>query len=275
MTRPYAEVIGDPVAHSKSPIIHAFWLGKLGIDAQYRKTHVTPEDLASFLAERRHDPNWRGCNVTIPHKESVIRLVDCVDERAAAVGAVNAIWPGDGLHGTNTDVDGVAEAVSAISLVGRSVAVLGAGGAARATLAFLAAQGCRSVHILARNEAKAMAAARDCGIDARVHPFGPGTRVFDGAALVINATQLGMTGQQPMPDFILTELAAMARDGLVFDMVYAPLRTALLDTAARLGLATSDGLTMLVGQAATAFARFFGQSPPREFDADLRAMLTS
>lgn len=275
MSRPYAEVIGDPIAQSKSPLIHNFWLGKLGIAAEYRKTHVKPEGLAAFLDERRNDPDWRGCNVTIPHKENVARLVDLADEAATAVGAVNTVWPAGGLHGTNTDVDGVAEAIGSRPLTDRNVVVIGAGGAARSAFAFLATQGCGAVQVVARNKVKAMTAARECGLVVQVHPFAPGSSAFNDAALVINATQLGMAGQQAMPDFIPEGLESMARDGLVFDMVYAPLRTDLLQSAGNLGIATSDGLTMLVGQAATAFARFFGQTPPRQFDADLRALLTS
>lgn len=274
MSRTYAEVIGDPIVHSKSPVIHNFWLGKLGIDAEYRKTHVRADELPGFLAGRRDDPDWRGCNVTIPHKESVARLVD-VDERAAAVGAVNTVWRDGRLRGTNTDVDGVAEAVSTVSLTGRHVLIIGAGGAARAAFAFLARQGCAGVRVLARNETRALAAAKDCGLGAEFHPFTGGTGAFDDVSLVVNATQLGMTGQDPMPGFVLAGLGSMAPDGRVFDMVYSPLQTGLLQVAARLGLATSDGLTMLVGQAATAFSCFFGQSPPREFDAELRGLLTS
>ena len=275
--KPYAEVIGDPIAHSKSPLIHNFWLGKLGIDAEYRVCHVRPEELAAYFASRRQDPAWRGCNVTIPHKESIAPLIDRVDARAAAVGAVNTVWrDGDGaLCGTNTDVDGVEVAVLGQLLASRSATVIGAGGAARAAFAFLAGSSCKTVRILARSLDKARRAAGECGLEAEVLPFEVGSGALAGADLLINATQLGMKGQDAMPAFVLEELSGMTPGGLVFDMVYAPLETELLKTAARCGLRTSDGLVMLVGQAATAFAKFFGRLPFREYDAELRGILTS
>ncbi|MCK9540569.1 MAG: shikimate dehydrogenase [Novosphingobium sp.] len=273
-TKPYAEVIGDPIAHSKSPLIHNFWLGKLGIEADYRACHVRPNELADYFGRRRGDAQWRGCNVTIPHKEAVAALLGERDQTARAVGAVNTVFRGadDGLTGTNTDVNGIEEAVRGAALDGGKALVLGTGGAARAAFAFLARQNC-AVTILARNADKAETAARECGLAARVLPFTAGTGAFDNAALVVNATQLGMKGQAPMPDFVLSELERTAPDALVFDMVYAPLETALLARGRALGRRTSDGLVMLVGQAATAFERFFGRPAPREHDATLREML--
>ncbi len=277
MSRPYAEVIGDPIAHSKSPLIHNFWLKTLAIDAEYRARHVLPGELAGYFAQRRQDPDWRGCNVTIPHKQPTAQLVDECDAKASTIGAVNTVARmQDGrLVGTNTDVDGVEDALSGLDLAGRHAVVIGAGGAARAAFALLAGKSAASVRVLARSPEKAMRAAGECGLAAQVAPFVPGSGALEGAALVINATQLGMNGQSPMPDFVLNDLGGMAKDGLVFDMVYAPLETRLLRAARELGLNTSDGLTMLVGQAAKAFERFFGQSPPRDRDAQLRAILTS
>jgi len=275
MSKPYAEVIGDPIAHSKSPLIHSFWLQKLGIDAEYRACHVRPDELVDYFARRRGDSDWRGCNVTIPHKEAVARLVDELDPCASGLGAVNAVVRRGGgqLFGTNTDVDGVGEAIAGLELGGRRVVILGGGGAARAAFACLADAGCASVTVLARTVDKAKRAAEECGLFAKVMPFEPNSGALDGAALVINATQLGMAGQEAMPQFLLCELEAMAEDGLVFDMVYAPLETELLKAAGKLGLATADGLVMLIGQAATAFTHFFGASPPREHDAELRGKL--
>ncbi|MCB2072767.1 MAG: shikimate dehydrogenase [Novosphingobium sp.] len=275
MSKAYAEVIGDPIAHSKSPLIHNFWLEKLGIDAEYRACHVRPDELADYLSRRRGDTRWRGCNVTIPHKEAIARLVDELAPAASAVGAVNAVVrKGDAnLFGTNTDVDGVAEAIAGIELARRHAVVIGGGGAARAAFACLADAGCASVTVLARTIGKASRAAEECGLSAKVEPFAADSGVIGGASLVINATQLGMVGQDPMPDFVLRELAAMQPGGLVFDMVYAPLETELLKTAGRLGIGTADGLTMLIGQAATAFAHFFGVAAPRDCDGELRGML--
>lgn len=277
MTRPFAEVIGDPISHSKSPLIHGFWLTHLGIDAEYRACHVRPDELADYCLSRRADAAWRGCNVTLPHKETVARLVDRIDPGAVAIGAVNTVVrQSDGeLVGHNTDVAGVAEAISGLASRDRPVVVIGAGGAARAAFACLAGMGFAEVRALARSPDKARVAAGDCGLPVRALPFAPGSGAFDGAGLVINATQLGMTGQAEMPEFVVDGLSRLAADALVFDMVYAPLETALLAAARAKGLRVADGLVMLVGQAATAFARFFRQPPPRERDDELRRLLTA
>ena len=274
---PYAEVIGDPIAQSKSPVIHNFWLGKLGINADYRACHVKPEELADYFARRRRDPAWRGCNVTIPHKEQVAPFMDGLEAAGAKVGAINTVWPDGkgGLHATNTDVDGVKEALRASDPGGRPAVVIGAGGAARAAFAYLEALGCVSVRVLARNHAKARDTLKDFDLPVTLCPFESGGAGLADAALVINATQLGMAGQTPMPQFVLDQLADTAPDCLVFDMVYAPLETQLLQRASALGRATSHGLTMLVGQARTAFTRFFGAVPDPGDDAELFRRLTT
>lgn len=272
--QPYAEVIGDPIAQSKSPVIHGFWLNRLGIEADYRACHVKPDQLAAYIASRRLDPNWRGCNVTIPHKEGVGAYLDAIDPRAAGIGAVNTVYRDDlgRLCGTNTDIDGVAESLRGFDLNGKKVVVLGAGGAARAAFAHLAATGCRA-SVLARNPEKARLALDQCGLTADLLPFACGTPAFDDAMLVINTTQLGMANEDPMPRFILEELDQMSRDALVFDMVYAPRETALLRAANLSGRATVGGITMLVGQARSAFTRFFGRQAPCSDDADLMRKL--
>jgi shikimate dehydrogenase len=275
--QPYAEVIGDPIAHSKSPLIHNFWLEKLGIEAVYRTCHVRPGEVADYFTARRADPLWRGCSVTIPHKEKVQPHLDTADEKARAIGAVNTVFREESgtLIGTNTDVDGVDEALAGLDLRGHKACVLGAGGAGRAAFASLARRGCDAVHILARNPEKAVAVADSCGVRAVGVRFEAGSSALHGARLLINATQLGMTGQEQMPGFVLSELEHMAEGALVFDMVYAPLETGLLAAARRSGIRTSDGLVMLISQAARAFGLFFGQSPPREYDAQLRERLTA
>ncbi len=277
MTKPYAEVIGDPIAQSKSPVIHNFWFDKLGIDAQYRKCHVKADGLAAYFAERRADPDWRGCNVTIPHKQAVMQFLDSLDDGAEAVGAVNTIWrDGAGnLCGTNTDVDGVAEAIAPVGGDAGRAVVIGAGGAARAAFATLAGRQFGKVVVVARSESKARDAIMDCSLDADILPFDQIEAALEGASLLINATQLGMIGQQAMPDGVLGAVRAMDDSALVFDMVYSPLETQLLSAVRGNGLAISDGLVMLVGQAATAFEKFFGLPAPREHDAELRKLLTS
>ena len=275
MSRPYAEVIGDPIAHSKSPLIHNFWLEKLGIDAEYRSCHVRPEELADYFTRRREDAEWRGCNVTIPHKERVVRLTDTIDPGVAGFGAVNTVYRRDGrLEATDTDIDGIAEALAGLDLRGRHAVVFGAGGAARAAFAFLAKCELASACVLARNQVLALQATAACGLKAVVRT-GAGSHALESASLFINATPQGMAGQEPMRGFVLTELAEMAKEAIVFDMVYVPFDTPLLKQARMLGLRTSDGLAMLIGQAARAFQLFFGVPAPREHDTELRKLLTS
>lgn len=271
----YAEVIGDPIAHSKSPLIHNFWLDKSGIDADYQACHVRPEALADYFAQRREDAQWRGCNVTIPHKQRIAPFVDTIRAEAAKVGAINTVFrhPEDGLCATNTDVDGVREALRGIEPSGRPVVVVGAGGAARSAFAHLDGLGCSEIRVLARSPDKARTVLEDFNLRSRVCPFAENSGAFDDAAAVINATQLGMAGQEAMPRFILDELSRTAPDCLVFDMVYVPLQTDLLSRAGELNRATSHGLTMLIGQARTAFARFFGAVPGYDDDAELLRIL--
>ena len=272
--KPYAEVIGDPIAHSKSPTIHNFWLGKLGIDAEYRACHVKPDELADYFASRRVDPDWRGCNVTIPHKEQVAAHLDEVEPSARKIGAVNTAWKSGGvLQGRNTDVEGVAEAVQGLDLTGKAAVVIGAGGAARSAFAHLEGLGCKAIKVIARSQDKARRVLSEFALPSTVHSFDEqGT--IEGASLLVNATQLGMECQAMMPQALLEAVACMADDGVVFDMVYAPQETGLLKAATRFGRYPVGGLTMLVGQARTAFARFFGELPPREHDAELRKLLT-
>lgn len=265
---PSAGVIGWPVGHSKSPLIHRFWLAKLGIDGDYSRFPVAPERLGEAI---RALPalGLRGVNVTVPHKVKVLAHLDAVDTAAQAVGAVNAIVAVDGqLVGYNTDVDGVLEPLSSIELAGRTAVVLGAGGAARAVVAALVQRGVGEIHILNRDIDRARAVLAAFSISGSAHPLGG---ALPPAKLLINATSLGMTGQ-PLLDI---NLAALPDEATVFDLVYAPIDTDLLTAARARGLWTIDGLSMLIGQAAAAFALFFGAAAPREHDAELRALLSA
>jgi shikimate dehydrogenase len=266
--RPYAEVIGDPIAHSKSPLIHGFWLTELGIAADYRACHVLPEQLADYVAARTTDPDWRGCNVTLPHKVAMLDHIADPGNVRASIGAVNTVARGDGgaLFGTNTDAGGFWAPINDIDLSGQPVVVVGAGGAARAVLFALQQVGCGPVTILNRNVLKASALLAGFGLKGQALPL-------DGrlppAALLVNASALGMTGHPPLD----LDLAALPDGAIVYDLVYAPLETGLLRAAEACGLETIDGLDMLVGQAALAFELFFGVAPPRERDGDLRELL--
>lgn len=277
--QPYAEVIGDPIAHSKSPAIHNFWLNCLGIEADYRATLVT--DLNDYFRARRGDSEWRGCNVTAPHKQAVIPFLD----EASPIGAVNCIVrDGDRLIGLNTDVDGVNEALAGASLgyernrtssspakagaqlsnsawtpafagerVGfDKVVLIGAGGAAKAARAALAHA--REIVSITRQNIE--------------H-----SELLAGATLIINATPLGMDHAGPMPAALLAALPSAAPGATAFDMVYQPLDTCFLQAARAAGLRTVDGLSMLIGQARQAFRLFFDAEPPAEHDAQLRDLL--
>ena len=266
----YAEVIGDPIGHTKSPAIHGFWLDALDIDAEYRATHVTPDGLAAYFDARRADPAWRGCNVTIPHKQAALDLVEDRGGIRATIGAVNTVLRAEdgALIGTNTDAGGFYSPIAGLDLEGKQAVVIGAGGAARAILFALSKLGIGRVTILNRNVLKAAALLSSFGLKGDALPLGA---KLPPAALLVNASALGMSGQPPLE----IDLSPLPEDAVVYDIVYAPLETALLAQARDRELDTVDGLDMLIGQAALAFELFFGAEPPRDRDEELRALLTS
>lgn len=270
MTVPFAEVIGDPVAHSKSPRIHRFWLDALGIAGDYRATRVTEAGLADFIADRARDSAWRGCNVTIPHKVAVADLVEDPGDVRGSIGAMNTVvrQPDGSLLGTNTDAAGFFAPIADLDLDGAPVTIVGAGGAAMAVLFALARAGAGPVTILNRNVLKAAALLARFGLRGDALPLGA---AVPPSALLVNASALGMTGQPPLD----LDLAGQPQECVVYDLVYAPLETPLLAQARARDLATVDGLEMLIGQAAVAFELFFGAPPPRERDEELRALLTA
>ncbi|QZD90819.1 shikimate dehydrogenase [Qipengyuania aurantiaca] len=280
----YAEVIGDPIAQSKSPAIHGFWIEKLGLDAGYRAHHVTAEDLPAYIAARREDADWRGCNVTMPHKQAVLPLVDRLEPLAKRVGAVNTIHRAkDGaLVGRNTDVAGFLEPLRERlrqQHYFRMARVLGTGGAARAIVAGLANEGFTLV-VAGRDPAKAQALLDE--LAPGEHHTAPLTHfakatdfAFDDREgccdLVINASPLGMRGQPPLA----FDWSHAPPGSLAYDIVTDPVETDFLMAAQKAGFETVDGLAMLIGQAAAAFTHFFGKEPPREHDAELRARLAA
>ncbi|MEA1015526.1 shikimate dehydrogenase [Sphingosinicella sp. LY1275] len=276
MATPYAEVIGDPIAQSKSPLIYKHWLEATGASGDYRAVRVTPTELSAYFSTRRADPDWRGCNVTMPLKHDVISFLDHVDPGADAIGAVNCIVRGpDGLTGRNTDVDGIAAALAGLELAGAKATVIGAGGAARAALHYLRGQGVGLIALVVRDPLKA-AGFRSAEGPTRVEisPLGRAHRAFQDARLVVNASPLGMGGKDPMPRELLDAVAAHAPGAALFDMVYRPLKTEFLAAGQANGAATIDGLTMLIGQARAAFTAYFGQPAPRD-DSRLRALLSA
>lgn len=260
----FAEVIGDPIAQSKSPIIHKYWLAQLGVEGDYVRTRVAADELAGFLASRRANPEWLGCNVTIPHKQRIIPLLDRLDTGAEAIGAVNCIIPEDsGLAGYNTDIDGVAAALDSTEIEGRKVVVIGAGGGARAVVDYLR-QRKAEVVVLARNPAKAEGLLL---VD--ILPLDSLDEALEGATAIVNATSLGMAGGEPMPQWLLDAVRAHSAGAVLFDLVTTPARTTFLSC----GEHTVDGLTMLIGQARRAFELFFGPTPSQG-DRELRRLLT-
>lgn len=278
-----AEVIGDPIVQSKSPEIHNFWIEVLGLDARYERFHVSADELAEYLASACGDADWRGCNVTMPHKQAIIPLLDRLDPVAARVGAVNTVVrEGDGtLTGHNTDVAGFLEPLRAVLQERhyfRMARVIGAGGAARAIVAALAHQGFTIV-LAARDPDKARALLEELAPEGEHHvaPLDhfaqPTDFAFDDRErcldLVVNASPLGMRGQPPLA----FDWSHAPPGSVAYDIVTDPVETDFLASARAAGFATIDGLAMLIGQAARAFELFFGQPAPRQHDAELRKRL--
>ena len=264
-SRPFAEVIGDPVDHSLSPVIHSFWLEALGIEADYRRLQVSRAGLLAYVERRRRDTHWRGSNVTMPLKLDAVVLADEATDRAVAAGAANVLMMRDGkLVAANTDVGAIAALLARLGeakAATGSVTLLGNGGAARAALVALKLVGIKAVRIQARDMAEAIKLSVEFGLDAEPAPLTKRI-VTDG---LINATPLGMAGR----DCLNCDLAQMPSNGWVFDMVTDPPETALIAAARERSLTVMTGLDMLVEQAATSFELFFGEKPPRDRDPSL------
>jgi shikimate dehydrogenase len=255
-----AGVIGWPIAHSRSPRLHGFWLDRLGIDGAYVPLAVRPDDLALTL---RLLPRlgFRGCNLTLPHKEAALGLVDTLSTRAARIGAINTVivGPDDKLTGDNTDGFGFIENLKAAGVdpAAGTAVVLGAGGGARAVVAALLDAGAPKVAVANRGAARAEALARALGSKVTTAPWERRAEALAGAALLVNTTSLGMTGQPPLE----IDLARLPPGAAVSDLVYVPLETPLLARAKARGLKSVDGLGMLLHQARPGFAAWFGREP--------------
>jgi shikimate dehydrogenase len=263
--RAFAEVIGDPIAHSRSPVIHQFWLDALGIAADYRRQLVTSADMADYVARVRGDPLWRGSNVTMPLKRLALDLAEEATDRAVAAGAANLLVMREGkLFAANTDVGAIARLVARERAAGRratSFTVFGTGGAARAALVALKLLGIDLIRIQARDMATATKLSVEFGVALAPRPL---TARVDSDVL-INATPLGMAGFPCLN----CDLAMVADNGFVFDMVSDPADTPLISAARARGLAVVSGLDMLVEQAAASFELMFDADPPRDRDGEL------
>jgi shikimate dehydrogenase len=264
-SQPYAEVIGDPIDHSLSPVIHQYWLDALGIQADYGRHRVTRADLPAYIDGQRTDRAWRGSNVTMPLKLDAAAFADDATDRAVAAGAANVLVPREGkLLAANTDVGAIAALLAKLhdmkAAMG-SVTLLGNGGAARAALVALKLVGLRAVRIQARDMAEARKLAVEFGLEAEPAPL-TAPIVSDG---LINATPLGMTGR----DCLNCNLDHLLANGWVFDMVTDPSETPLIAAARERELKLVTGLDMLVEQAAASFKLFFDVEPPRDRDSEL------
>ncbi len=259
----FAGVMGWPVAHSRSPRLHGFWLERYGIDGVYLALPVEPDD---FEAAARALPKlgFRGANVTVPHKQVALRVCDNVDAEARRIGAVNTIVVGEHgeLRGSNSDGFGFLENLRAgapdwQASAGPAV-LLGAGGGARAVAVALLDAGVPELSLVNRSAERAAALAAELD-DRRVaaEPWRNRSAALAGAALLVNATSLGMQGQPPLE----IDLASLPTGALVHDIVYTPLQTPLLADAAAAGHPVVDGLGMLLHQARPGFAAWFGVEP--------------
>jgi shikimate dehydrogenase len=262
-------LIGWPAAHSRSPLIHHYWLRTLGIEGGYSIEAVPPEGFAEFVLHLSTH-GFVGANVTIPHKERALAL-SMPDPRARAVGAANTLWYERGeLRSTNTDIEGFINNLDASAKGWDRVddaLVLGAGGSARAVVFGLIERGVKRVHLANRTVERARALADQFG--ANLHPVSWDEigDLLPRAGLLVNTTSLGMHGQQALE----IDVAMLPSDAVVADLVYVPLETQLLSAARARGLNTADGLGMLLHQAVHGFELWFGQRP--EVTSELRALV--
>jgi len=262
-------IMAWPAGHSRSPLIHNYWIKQHGLDAEYVREAVPPEKFKEFISHFRAN-GYIGGNVTVPHKETVLTLSE-PDERAKAVGAANCVWyEGEKLRSTNTDVEGFLGNLDVVAPGwGRGLEtamVLGAGGGARAVIYALIQRNVGRIYVINRTVARAETLKKKFGARVHVAKWEEITGLLGGAGLLVNTTTLGMVGQPPL-DVNLRCPASL----VVADLVYAPLETGLLKLARERGLRPADGLGMLLHQAVRGFERWFGIKP--EVTPELRAMV--
>jgi len=265
---PAACLIGWPAAHSRSPLIHHYWLRTLGIEGGYTIESVPPEDVGDFVG-RLAQRGFVGANVTIPHKERAL-LLSVPDERAKAVGAANTLWfQGGTLFSTNTDIEGFLNNLDAAAPgwdAAIDALVLGAGGASRAVVFGLLERGIARVHLANRTAGRAQALADQFGAAVLPVAWDAVGELLPRTQLLVNTTSLGMHGQPPLA----VDVGLLPPQAVVADLVYVPLQTPLLAAARGRGLRTADGLGMLLHQAVRGFELWFGRRP--EVTPELRAL---
>lgn len=258
-----AALIGNPVAHSVSPIIYNYWFRATGIRGNYQAIQLQEKDLENFLSSIRKG-NFVGCNVTIPFKEKVLGKLDALDNTATMVGAVNLIFCSeDGkLIGSNTDglgfIENLGQTIPSWENEITVVMVMGIGGAARAVTAALLKKG-KSVIVAGRNPTKLFSFSDFfTGEDVRIIDWDKKESILEDVNMLVNATPLGMVGY----DNIVIDLSKVYKNSIVYDLVYSPLQTSFLTMAYTAGLRVVNGLGMLVRQAVPAFKVWFGEEPP-------------
>lgn len=254
-------VIGWPISHSRSPLIHGYWLRQHGIDGSYTRQPVEPHELHGFLSSLERQ-GYAGCNVTIPHKENAFRLVTPADRSTERLGAVNTVFLHDGqLLGTNTDGEGfinnLLSGAPGLQLKNGQAVILGAGGASLAVVNAILEQGVAEVVVFNRTREKAEQLKSRFGERVRTADWERAADQISECSLLVNTTSLGMTGQSPL-NF---DLARLSRGAVVTDIVYTPLRTRLLQDAAVRGNPVVEGLGMLLHQAVRGFSLWFGVTP--------------
>lgn len=264
-------VIGWPIEHSRSPLIHGYWLKKYAIKGSYSKQAVRPENLAEFVRSLA-ESGFSGCNVTVPHKEAAFALADVREASATAVGAANTLWlEGGKVHAANTDTYGfmthLGHEARQWQRGTRPVAILGAGGAARAIIYGFLETGVSDVRIFNRSIGRAADLACHFGARVTAYPWAEFATQSSDANVVVNTTTRGMKGL----DDIDLDLSALKSDCVIADIVYVPLETGLLRSARERSLKTVDGLGMLLHQAVPGFEKWFGVKP--EVTPELRALL--
>lgn len=271
---PLAAVVGSPVAHSRSPALHGYWLKRYGLKGFYIPMDVAQSDLKTVL-RTLPKMGFVGANVTIPHKEAILHIADVITDRAALIGAANTlIFRKDGkIQADNTDGAGfianLRQNAPHWAPAAGPAAVFGAGGAARAVIAALIEVGVPEIRLANRTRARAEALRSDFGAKVHVHEWVQADAMIEGATTVVNTTSLGMTGK---PDLVLP-LGSLSPQAVVTDLVYTPLKTQFLIEAEERGATVVDGLGMLLHQAAPGFERWFGQRP--EVDDQTRAAVLS
>jgi shikimate dehydrogenase len=259
-----AFICGWPVEHSRSPVIHKFWLDQHQLDGDYSKIPVRPDDLEEFLSGiQRH--GFIGGNITLPHKEQACNLVDILDPVAERLGAVNTVWVENGqLYGKNTDgygflanLDQEAKGWDSPRTRSHAAIILGAGGASRAIIDAVHSRGFSDIRLINRTVSKAQVLAKNFGPGITAHDWSALPELMGDCHLLINTTSLGMVGKPPLE----IDLEPLPKECLVSDIIYVPLKTGLLNQGEQRGLAVVDGLGMLLHQAVPGFEKWFGITP--------------